>query len=168
MHDTPPTPTGSRTRRDAAGQIDLLHRIASQLAERSTSAEVEVDVTNELHAVFQAPWVALYRSQPDGSFKRSALTGNGANAPPEQVDEDSVKFQSSVGIPVALAAAENWFGRQALIAPISHHGEQIGVVVLGSGATAEPFDFHDARFLDLVVRIVAPHLFYLDAREGDK
>ena len=171
MDDTPTTHIGSGSQLDAAEQIDVLHRITSQLAERSTSSAVEVDVTNELHDVFQAQWVALYRSQPDGSLLRSALAGSGAHAPPEHVEAESVTQRSSTSVPagaITFAGTQDAFGADALVVPISHHGDQVGMVVLGAKATSQPFDSHDARFLDLVVRIVAPHLFYLDSREGDK
>ena len=171
MHNTPLTRMGSVSHRDPAAQLEVLHRVATQLAELSTSAAIEVDVTTELHAVFQARWVALYRWQADGSLLRSAVTGSDADAPPKQIDAKSAVLRKTASVPaaaIALAGKEHAFGPLSLLAPISHHGEHVGIVVLGPAESDEPFDARDARFLELVVRIVAPHLFYLDSREGDK
>jgi len=170
MYDTPLTRIGSRSERDPAVQIDVLHRLVVQLAERSTSSAVEMDLTAELHAVFQTRWVALYRSQPDGSLLRSAVAGNGTNAP-EHIRAGRLKLDSPASMPAAAvvpAGTDSAFGCHALVARITHHEEHMGVVVLGSAATAEPFDPRDARFMDLLVRIAAPHLLYLDSREVDK
>lgn len=170
MHDTRLTQIGSRSRRDPAVQIDVLHRLAVQLAERSTSAAVEMDITNELRTVFEARWVALYRSQPDGSLLRSAIAGNGKDTP-QHIGANSLKLEGTVSIPaaaVALAGTESAFGCHALVASISHHEEHMGMIVLCPAATAKPLDPSDAKFLSLAVRIVAPHLFYLDALEVDR
>ncbi|MBC7789998.1 MAG: GGDEF domain-containing protein [Anaerolineae bacterium] len=171
MHHTPLTNIGSRSYRDPAVQLAVLHRITKQLAERSTSSAVEVDVTAELHDVFDARYVAIYRSQPDGTLLRSALAGDSSDAPSERIDGESSNLHSSPSIPegsLALAGLREVFGGQTLLAPISHHGEKVGIVVVNATATTDPLDSHDAKFLDLVVRIVAPHLFYLDSREGDR
>lgn len=153
-----------------ATQLAVLHRIAARLADKSTLAGVATGVTSELHAAFQATWVALYRLEQDGAHVRSALAGNESEAPPERITGDhGILGNSSLHTTSASSSGkEGMFGREALIAMLSHYGDPIGVIALGARSIAEPFTARDAEFLQLIATIVTPHLVYLESRHDDR
>jgi diguanylate cyclase (GGDEF)-like protein len=156
-----------------ARQLALLRAVSTRLDHTATSGEVAELLLDTLAAAYAAPWVALYRANPDGSFSRRAVRPSEQlpreeepwAAPEEVVGPVVTRLHYAPDAPVLSASSvgdpdpARLLGA-AMAVPVDDQGSRLGWLAVGPRDGA--YDEVDLRFLALVAHFSAPRIAYAD------